>query len=171
MTPSPIRHAAAAGLVLALLSLAPPPLQGAELGRLEGRVYQADGLTPRRDAVVHLVTAAAETISAPTSGDGSFRIDRAPVGDYRLVVQTQEGAFLAPQSVRVQTGGGVPLALSLRGARPSYQQTAGLGSSTSKPLEPWAKWLIVGGVSVVALLVIDDLSDDKEEPVSPFFNP
>ena len=61
-----------------------------------------------------------------------------------------------------------PLALSVQAAQPNYQQQPGLGGgSSARGLPTWAKWVIAGGIAVVALVVIAEVNDE-ETPSSPF---
>ncbi len=164
------RRAVAFGLACTTLAfLVGPPAAAGETAILAGRVFQADGATPRTGVVVNLVDpdGARAFPSAPTRDDGSFRVEGAPAGTYRVLAETPNGAFLAGESVTVEPGNNRPLSLTLKGAAPSFQSSPDPTGSASGGLPTWGKWLIAGGIAVGALFVINEVTDDEAEPASP----
>ena len=85
-----------------LLSVAPAPLLAADDALFQGRVTDAEGVG-RPGVVMALVTPDGEQVyrSEPSSGSGGFRIDSAPAGDYRLVAETDTGAFATATALAV----------------------------------------------------------------------
>ncbi len=170
MTPSHPRRLVAAMLTAAIVAaLTIAPVQAAGSASFGGRVLQQDGVTPRSDVVVHLVDARGETgaRSVPTTDEGAFRIAQATPGTYSVLVDTGDGAFISPTPVTLKSGPNPALALSLGGGSPNfYQQQTGLGGG--KALSAAWKWSIVGAISVGALFVVNELSDEEDEPASPF---
>ena len=193
-----LRRMVAVLLVLAVVSstLAAPlaPLAPAQL---RGRVLEADGRTPRTGVTVVLVDEGGQTRyrSAPSSLRGVFRIPAADAGTYRLLAETPEGAFLAPQAVELAAGSTSAVSLSLSPGQPeptpppTPEPTPAPSEPTNPPpAEPtnpppppppatpapvtpaqgpeWRKWVIVGGIGVAALLVINEMANEDE--ASPF---
>lgn len=139
---------------------APIPALAAD-GSLLGRVTAADGSAPEAGVVVALVDPASrrEYRSEPTDARGTFRVDAAPAGSYKLLVETEKGAYLASEDFPLAEGKNRPVSLALT---PASQQAQGGGSGGSK-LAPWAKWVIVGGIAVGGLLLIDAVTKDESE--------
>jgi len=139
-----------------------------------GKVFGAEGSTPREGVVVRLVgeTPDSSYSTDPTGADGAFRLEGAPPGSYRVLAEAREGAYLAADGFQLQPGANQPVALTLGDASPNQQtadqtSTTG-GTSTKQGLPTWAKWTIVGGIAVIALWAIDSVTDDDEElPASP----
>jgi hypothetical protein len=158
MTPSFCRRALALALAAttALLFLPAPALAGGE-AQLAGRVFDADGATPRSGVVVTLVDADTDaTVSSdPTGDEGTFRIEQAPAGTYRVLAETPDGAFLAPDPVDLQPGANRPISLTLKVA-PAMEGTTG------SQMKTWKKWLIAGGIAVGALFLINEVSDEAD---------
>lgn len=151
--------AASVGSLLVFGSVAaePPTVFG-------GKVYGADGTSPRDGVVVRLVGVSPESSygAAPTGADGSFRLEGAPPGSYRVLAEAEEGAYLAADGFELAPGANRPVALTLGAASPNDQTTA-TTASPQKGLPAWAKWTIVGGISLVALWAIDSVTEDEEE--------
>jgi hypothetical protein len=163
-------------LALALLAIVPavaavPPTVAFESARFSGRVVGADGLTPRAGAVVALFAEGDEAgLRQQTGADGSFTIEDARAGSYRLLVQAEEGAYLFHEPLSLKPGANTPLALRLQ-AQPGMQTTATTGTTTTTEhsFPTWVKWVIVGVIGAAALFVINDVSEDEDEaPSSPF---
>ena len=95
-------------------SLAAAPVSA----ELVGRVVSADGVTPRRGVVVALFDETTRAIyrSEPSAPSGGFRIAGAPAGNYRVVAEASEGAFVAGSPVRLAAGANPPLSLALQPA-------------------------------------------------------
>lgn len=134
-----------------------------------GKVLDAGSADPRSGVVVRLVGSSPEAAyaAAPTGSDGAFRLEGAPPGSYRVLAETDEGAYLAADGYELASGPNRPVALTLGAASPSYQTTA-TGTQPSSGLPTWAKWTIVGGITLIALWAIDSVTDDETEaPASP----
>jgi hypothetical protein len=135
-----------------------------EKAEFSGRVFHADGVTPRSGAVIVLFDDEAdlEYRSQATDKEGAFTIDTAPPGNYALIVETAEGAYLASDALELTVGTNKPLSLALKsaGARPV---AGGSGMSNA------AKGGIAAAIFVGAALIINDLtSDDDEQPATAF---
>ena len=129
-----------------------------------GHVFQADGVTPRSGAVVVLFDDEAdlEYRAQPTDKQGAFAISTAPAGNYALIVETAEGAYLATDALELAVGSNEPLSLALKsaGARPV---TGGSGMSNA------AKGGLAAAIFVGAALIISDLTSDDDEPPATAF--
>lgn len=137
-----------------------------------GKVLESDPPTPMSGVVITLVDPSSEETfsSEETDADGLFRVDKAPAGSYRIVAETEQGAYLAGNAVDLTPGENRPVSLTLNGAAPNYQSTAGAGGQQSQggSLPTWAKWVIVGGIVVIgAAAVASVTSDEDETPASP----
>jgi hypothetical protein len=133
---------------------------------LSGRVLTQNGADPRPGVVVALVEPASERAyrSSPTDARGAFTIDAAPAGDYALLVEAPEGAFLASSHVQLAPGVNRPVSLALK---PGKEGEAPAGSTpppdTKKGGPPtWAKWVIAGAIVVGAAIVIDAVTKSDE---------
>jgi len=173
MTAGPIRRFTARILlpVTAVMLLSPATFAG-NSGAFRGRVLHGDGVTPHEGVTVRLIDPRTEQDfpSTPTSEDGGFSIEEAPTGEYRVLVETPEGAYLTSNSVRLQSGENRPVTLALNTFGPDYQTQQGLGGGGSG-LGTITKWIIVGVIVVGALFVIDELTEDNEVDASPFYAP
>lgn len=151
--------------VSVVLVMADFPTLAAESALFRGRVLGGDGVSPRSGVVVTLVDRESQKTfdSAPADDRGYFKIDSAPAGTYRLVARASEGAFLASDALTLKAGANKPVALALKANAAAGTST---GGSSSGSLEPWMKWVIVGGIVVGALIVADAVTG-KEEPASP----
>ena len=104
--------------------------------------------------------------SPSTDARGTFRIEGAAPGTYRVLVNAPEGTFLAARDLSVREGANRPVALTLKGRQgapppaPSHAPPAPAASSGG--LQTWEKWLIAGGIAVGALLVVDEVTKDEE---------
>jgi hypothetical protein len=143
----------------------PAPVWAGTDARLVGRVFDSDGITPRRDVVVTLVDERSQVTfsSQPTDGEGTFTIVDAVAGGYFLLAETSEGAFLAGDRLELQQGANKPLSLTLTVAP---AQTSPGGAQTGLPT--WAQWTIAGAIIVTGLFLINEVTEDVEEDVSPF---
>jgi hypothetical protein len=151
MNSIPFRRPLAAVLVAVFSTFLSLPPALAMDASFSGKVFEADGSTPRAGVTVNLVKGEGESIytSPATSADGTFLIDGAPAGRYSLLVDTEQGAFLSPDPLELQAGVNKPLALSLSSSGGEMQ--TGVGSA--EPMKPWLKWLTVGLIGVAALYV------------------
>jgi hypothetical protein len=150
-----------ASLLVTAIALVIPAARAQALdASLSGRVFEADGVTPRAGVTVNLVLGEGESIfaSPTTNADGIFAIASAPPGSYRVVVETSAGAFLAPQPLELEPGVNRPVALSLA------TEQSGLGSATADPIAEWLKWLIIGLIGVAGLYVIFEVTDSEDSP-------
>lgn len=158
MTPSRCRRTVALTLAVSIaLFVVPAPALSAGEAQLAGRVFDADGATPRPGVVVILVDAATDrTVSSePTNDEGTFRIEQAPAGSYHVVAETSAGAFLAAEQVDLQPGANRPLSLTLKVAPAA-------GGTTGSQMKSWKKWTITGLIAVTALFLINEVSDEVD---------
>lgn len=164
-------------LAVALILIVTPvvvatPALSAGSAQFGGRVFQADGVTPRTGVVVALVDAETQQTyrAEPTNAEGAFALAAAPAGTYNLLAETDEGAFLASEAIRLEAGANRALALSLDPSRSYNGQStpSSAGGSSGSGMPNWAKGLIAGAIGVVALVVINEAGKDVEEPASTF---
>ena len=166
MRASLFRRAIAAACVVSIgFVLTAAPVLAAAPTQLDGRVFGQDGITPRDGVVVALYDATSEQTyrSAPSDTDGRFSIDSAPAGDYSLLAQAEQVAYLAESSLTLQEGANPPLSLSITQVAPAQS-----GDDGANELPTWAKGLVGGVVAVAALFVIKEILEDVEEDSSPF---
>jgi hypothetical protein len=167
MTPSRCQRVLALSLTLTIaLFLTPLPAWSAADAQFGGRVFQQDGSTPRPGVVVTLYESATERTfsSNPTDQFGFFNIEKAEPGNYALLAETSEGAYLSGDAVDLQPGPNKPLALTLSSTAP---KTAPGSTNPGDGMETWKKWSIAGAIGVVALFLAADISEDVKEDVSP----
>jgi len=139
--------------------------------RFEGRVFGADGVSPRPGVVVALFDEGSGGVfrSDPTDEAGAFRIDAAPAGSYAVVTEAPEGSFLAGDNVELASGTNRPLSLTLTATPPTRSLAPGQTQSGQKSGPSAAvKWGITGGIALAALFLINELTDDSEETASDF---
>jgi hypothetical protein len=164
--------AASAVLSLALTSWGLPAVAGSG-AVLAGRVTASDGASPRGDVVVHLLQDGREASvrSAATDARGAFRMDAAPAGTYRVLVEAPEGAFLASDAISLADGEDpAPVLLALRQEEPPAEPAAPAepppaaapAPAGQEGLPGWAKWTIVGGIAIGAAFVINEVTDEDE---------
>ena len=167
MTSSRFRTSLALALAVTVAcTLTPAPLFAASgAATFTGQVLQSDG-TPRAGVQIILVNdqRQAEFESTLTADDGTFRIEGAAAGTYSVVVDTPEGAFLAAESVVLTPGVNPRLSLTLQSL--AAQGTVGAGQSLGGVT--WGQWTIFGAIALAAAVVIHEVTDDVEEPASPF---
>ena len=167
MVANGFRRAVAGAVVFGLISLAAnlPALSGAN-ALFRGRVLAADGVSPKPGVVVTLVDRESSLTfdSAPADDRGYFRVDSAPAGTYRVVARAPEGAYLAADAVALEAGANRPVALALKANAQSSPSPTRTGSG--QDIEPWLKWVIVGGIAIGALVVTDAITND-ESSASP----
>jgi hypothetical protein len=160
------RSLIATSAIVALVCLVCAPLARAQsIASWGGRVVHADRVTPRVGVVVSLTDDARErTIRAePTRADGAFVIDGAPAGTYELTVETDEGVFVSPRPVKLESGVNPPMALALSPGRVNAKQEHGLGKESSRMTE-----YIAAGV-IIALdiwLIFQLTEEDPQVPAS-----
>ena len=167
MTSSVSRRTVALALVLSTISLPTSFRARAGGGALfNGRVTQADGVTPRTGVVVVLANLEADRTfrSKPTNEEGSFRIDSAPAGTYTLFAEAEEGAYLAASELALKEGANTPVQLTLRaGAQPSLAP-----GQLEKKLPKYVKLAIVGILLVTAWFLFDNISESGASDPIPF---
>lgn len=177
-----MRSLRSARLLAAVLALATAVLPlnlnvlAAAGATLMGRVTGADGLEPRAGAVVALVDGQGENVyrSAPSDARGAFRLDGAPAGNYRVLVETDAGAYLASSGVALKAGENGPVSLALTALAQETPPEPPPPAPTPAPapppppqqraktVQPWAKWVIVGGIALGGAIILNSLSDDSE---------
>ncbi|MCH7780290.1 MAG: carboxypeptidase regulatory-like domain-containing protein [Acidobacteria bacterium] len=143
------------------------PVVHAESALLSGRVMETDGFTPRSGVVVALVDDEGRRVyrSDPTNEDGAFRIDSAPAGGYKLLAETDQGAFLASNDFRLAPGENQPVSLKLTPADPTSNVTIAPGQTGGG--KNWWQWVIAGTIIVAGLLIVSDASSSDEPQGSP----
>jgi len=124
--------------------------------------------------------------SEPTDDQGVFRLDGAPAGSYTVVARAPEGDFLAGSRVALSSGTNPPVTLALLPAAASPENGEGdgdgdeesdddgedppsppQGAQQKEGLPTWAKWTIIGGLTLGGLGLIHWLGED-EDLGSPF---
>ena len=146
------------------------PVVHAESALLSGRVMETDGFTPRSGVVVALVDDENRLIyrSEPTGEDGAFQIDSAPAGGYKLLAETDEGAFLASNDFQLAGGENKPVSLKLTPAGQTSNATIAPGQTSDDDDDGnWWQWVIAGTIIVAGLLVVSDASSSDEQQGSP----
>ena len=144
------------------------PLVHAESALLSGRVMEADGFTPRSGVVVALVDDENRLVyrSDPTNDEGAFQIDSAPAGGYKLLAETDTGAFLASDDFTLAGGANKPVALKLNPSAEGSNATIAPGQTgASGSKSSWWQWVIAGSIIVAGLLVVADASESINSPV------
>jgi len=161
------RLAASLSIAVLVAACLPPHAEAAGPASFGGRVVGSDGITPFAGAIVHLVTENGNAVvhSHPTDGEGAFAIDPAPSGSYRLLVETDRGSFLAPDPVSLEPGANPAMSLTLMSAGPSFQLEPGIRAGK---IPKWGKYVIIGALGVAGLFAIDEISQDHDEPATPF---
>ena len=142
------------------------PLARADDARLSGRVMETDGFTPRSGVVVALVDAENRLVyrSDASNEDGAFRIDTAPAGGYRLLAETDQGAFLASDDFKLAAGENKPLALKLNPTVRTPNTTIAPGQTGEG--STWWQWAIAGTIVAAGLLVVSDAGSTDEPAAS-----
>ncbi|HZN54229.1 MAG TPA: carboxypeptidase-like regulatory domain-containing protein [Candidatus Polarisedimenticolaceae bacterium] len=163
------RRATALLLIAGFLALASPGSVAAEATSFSGRVLGPGGADPRAGVVVTLADRASDRTytSRPTDAKGAFTVDTAPAGRYAVLVETQEGAFLASSEVTLAPGVHRPVSLSLRpgkqGAPPAPTPPPTGTAPAKSGLPTWEKWVIAGGIVIGAAIVVDAVTSDNNE--------
>jgi hypothetical protein len=169
MTPSGLRRALTLALILATGSLlTAPPAWSTSSALFNGRVFQSDGVSARTGVIVALYDEETGDIfrSEPTNDEGVFAFDAVPAGTYALITEASEGAFLAGDAIELNAGANRSLSLTLSETPPdgtfAPAKTGGKGPSKL------VSWIIAGSIIVVALLVLNEWTDDDERSSSDF---
>ena len=162
-----LRRSTAAALIFGLVTLTSSGvLVAAAPSTLSGRVLMQDGVEPRPGVVVALVEPASERAyrSSPTDARGAFTIDAAPAGDYALLVEAPEGAFLAANHMQLAPGVNRPVSLALKPGKQGEPPAAPPAAAEPKKGGPptWAKWVIAGAIVVGAAIVVDAVTKSDE---------
>ena len=115
-------------LILSMIAFFSPGLMAAGTVSVFGTVIERESGSPLEGAVVHLLDPNSEDAhaSAPTNGEGSFRLDRVPPSSYALVIETEEGAFVAGTPLDV--GPGEPQSIQVAVTRDVADDSAGGGA-------------------------------------------
>jgi hypothetical protein len=167
MSWSTIRRSTAAALVFGLVTMTSSGvLMAGAPSTLSGRVLTQNGTDPRPGVVVALVEPATERAyrSSPTDARGAFTIDAAPAGDYALLVEAPEGAFLASSHMQLAPGVNRPVSLALKPGKQGEPPAAAAAPAEPKKGGPptWAKWVIAGAIVVGAAIVVDAVTKSDE---------
>jgi len=174
MSWSTLRRSTAVVSILGLVSLTSSGLvQAAPSATLSGRVVAQDGAGPRAGVVVTLVAPASEKAyrSSPTDARGAFTIAAAPAGNYSLLVEAPEGAFLASNNMQLAPGVNRPVSLALKPGKqgePPAGSTPPPAAAPKSSVPTWAKWVIAGGIIVGAAIVVDAVTSDSKNEASSF---
>ena len=171
MTWSTLRRPMAAGLIFGLVTLTSSGvLLAGSPSTLSGRVMMPNGADPRPGVVVTLVEPTSERAfrSSPTDARGAFTIDAAPAGDYALLVEAPEGAFLAANHVQLAPGVNRPVSLALKPGKEGEAPAESTPPAGQKKggTPTWAKWVIAGGIVVGGAIVIDAVTKNDNEASS-----
>ena len=169
MSWSTLRRSTAATVVFGLVSMTSSSfLLAGSPSTLSGRVLAQNGADPRAGVVVALVEPATERAfrSSPTDAKGAFTIDTAPAGNYAVVIEAPEGAFMASNHVQLAPGVNRPVSLALKpgkaeGAKPAAGSSGG-GMAT------WTKWVIAGGVIIGGAIVVNGVTQTNGGEASSF---
>jgi len=147
-------------------------------GRIVGTVQDGDG-KPVRDAVVvaYHVSGKKRYASAPTKGNGQYKLENLPFGYFDIGVETGDGVFVADRAVNLPPAGKSELNLTIEPFQPGTQKLSrNHPASESDPsgvalLRAKAKgrdfWrspkgiAILGAAGGAALLAIASGSDDE----------
>jgi hypothetical protein len=171
MSWSTIRRSTAAALIFGFVTMTSSGvLMAGAPSTLSGRVLTQNGTDPRPGVVVALVEPATERAyrSSPTDARGAFTIDAAPAGDYALLVEAPEGAFLASSRMQLAPGVNRPVSLALKpgkqGEPPAPAPAPAAPPAEAKKSGPptWAKWVIAGAIVVGAAIVVDAVTKSDE---------
>jgi len=75
-------------------------------GTLTGRIFRADGVTPRSGVVVKVANLSTSQIfdSAQTDKSGRYALGSLPSGQYQVAVQAGEGLYVNPDRIPVIQG-------------------------------------------------------------------
>jgi len=144
-------------------------VMAAQPSTLTGRVLGANGADPRPGVTVTLVDPASEQAyrSSPTDARGAFSIASAPAGSYAVVVEAQEGAFLASNNLQLAPGVNRPVSLALKPGKQGDAPAAPAPTTAKKSGVPtWAKWVIAGGIVVGAAIIVDAVTSNPSEASS-----
>ena len=166
MPSSALRRQTAAAMAAALITwTGSGTLLAAAPSTLTGRVVTQNGADPRAGVVVALIEPASERAfrSSPTDARGAFTIEAAPAGNYALVVEAPEGAFLAASNLVLAPGMNRPLSLALKPGKqsePPADAPPAAGEQKKGALPMWAKGVIAGGIVVGAAIIVDAVTND-----------
>jgi hypothetical protein len=168
MSPSHRRFLALQLAIATFVFASIAPVAHAENALLSGRVMETDGFTPRSGVVVALVDDENRLVyrSEPTSDEGAFQIDSAPAGGYKLLAETDNGAFLASNDFKLASGENKPVSLKLTPGSQTANSTLAPGqASAGAGGASWWQWAIAGTIIVAGLLVVADASESINSPV------
>jgi hypothetical protein len=89
-----LRQAVVLALVVAMPAVMNPAWSASSPATLMGRVLGEDARTPMVGAVVKIQAGDGDILSAePTNQDGTFHLRDLTPGDYRVIVETDEGSY------------------------------------------------------------------------------
>ncbi|PYQ11212.1 MAG: hypothetical protein DMH00_08745 [Acidobacteria bacterium] len=88
-------------------------------GTLTGRIFRADGVTPRSGVVVRVANLSTSEIFASTQTDnsGRYALPSLPSGQYQLAVEANEGLYVNPDRIPVLQGRKTLFSLALNPSR------------------------------------------------------
>ena len=158
-------------VAVCMLSFVLFPVFAEPAARFTGKVLRPDGVTPRSGVIVTLVDAESHESfrSQPTDDYGTFRLNAAPAGTYNVVAEAVEGGYLAGRAVTLQSGTNRPISLTLNGTKPNFQTSTSTGQGGGKGIPDWVKLALIGGISLGAAFVINEVTEDTSENASSPF--
>jgi hypothetical protein len=120
------------GLIFSMIAFFSPGIMAAGSGSVSGIVIERESGSPLEGAVIHLLDPNSDEAhaSAPTNGEGSFNLDRIPPKSYALVIETEEGAFVAGTPLTVDSG--EPQTIQVAVTREAADDTADVGGGGGK---------------------------------------
>lgn len=165
----------AALVAAALVLYASPAGSAAPAASLSGTIVAPSGRDLTGTVRVHAGDPKSGSIysSAPVGPDGSFEIRNLPPSSYELAVEADGGLYVVAAPVALEPGANRTVHLevkpsaasALSGAKAEEAKKVGRPSVWNNPL---TATLIVIGLAVTVGLVVEELTDEEEQPrVSP----
>lgn len=162
--------------LLVVVALATPlSASGPGVGTLAGQVVVSG--EPAQPTAVWLSSPANpdHPLRTPVGPDGSFRLDSVPAGSVELAVETAKGLYVVDTPLTLAPGKTQNVKLALKG-RDDTTPTGDKGGTADKNKKkkgtsiwnnPLTATLIVVGGAIVVGLIVDQVSNNDENPASP----
>ena len=127
----------------------------------QGKVVTEDGVTPVEGVVVRLALKETGTVydSNPSTTDGGFKVDNAPVGEYEVLAQHGDVGYLTAESVNLKEGENKNVSIVIQVAP---------AQTTASKLPLWGKIAIAGTIIILTAAVFDKTGDEGNDSVTPF---